>query len=651
MTVQSRLDILYPDGRSENYRLDQDDITIGSAAGNSIHVSDASLAARHLRFSRRNDSVYLTSLHPRHSTTLDGERAPFNEPQLLRDVCQIRAGQLRIDFTQSSEEPTVAMASISEATQPTAARFRAELETGKVKVWPFSSASMGLSVTNLSDSDGQFRLETSGLPSEWTIPNSLTFSVASNDAVDLLLQVKPAQGHDCAPGEYPLVITLHQLDGGGESVQLVLLIELGGVGGLSAAVEPTRLKSREPLDMVLLNLGNEDLALEFGFRDPQQRLRVTLAQDAARLTAGERAIIGGIAEPRRRPLLSKPRDYSFALLAQARAPGDYTVALPATITVNPIFDYRALVAAAISIVILALALAVLLYQPPQPNITTFTMSEETVARGEPVELSWSAAQALRFVIEVNRAPVAELPAEAASYTLSTQRYLDPIDIALIAIHGDATATESRRLNVYQPVIVQRFSAAKSSLLRDIKNDLTINWRVEGAVALDIALPASFETIQRQVAGDEGEIVIAGAPADDFEIILTAEDEIGGKTTRAIFVAVREPECTPIRDTQLYAGPDARFERVNYAVQNVPVLALGVTAAADWLHVELANGDQGWGFHTNFRCHGFNPEKLKVVSHIPQLPTLTPAPSPTQTSTAASPAPESTAPPATIDSDS
>lgn len=652
MTVLSRLDILYPDGRNESHVLDQDEITIGSAAGNSIQVSHASVAARHLRISRSDKGVYLTSLDANNLTKVDDETVPLNVPQRLLDVCQIRAGLLRIVYNQSSEEPTVAMRAISDATQPTAARFRARLEIGKVKVWQFSAASTSLSVTNLSDRDGLFRLELSGLPSNWTSPKDLTFSVAANDAVDLLLQVKPTRIHDCTPGEYPLIISIRQLDGGDESVQLVLVVEVGGVSGLSAAVDPPRLRAREPVNLVLLNLGNGELALQLGIHDPCQRLRVKLAQDSLRLKAGERAIISGNVEPRRRLLLGKPHDYSFALLAQARAPSNYVVALPATIIVKPILDYRALVAASLSIVILALALAALLYQPPQPAIASFTLSEETVAQGNPVELNWSAAEALSYEVEVNGLPIAELPADASRYTLETQNYADPIDIVLIAINGEATDIRSLRLTVYQPVIVQRFEAAKSSLLRGIRSDLTIDWRVEGAVALDIALPAGFEIVQRRVDGDDGEIVIAGMPAADFEITLWADDEIGGRTTRAIPIAVRDPECTPIRDTLLYSGPDSRFERANYAVENVPILARGVNAAADWLQVELATGEIGWGFHSSFRCQGFEPANLNVASDIPLLPTATLAPTQTPTATATSiPPPESTQTPATASVDS
>jgi len=651
MTVLSRLDILHPDGRSASYVLDLDEISIGSAAGNSIQVSDASLAARHIRLSRRNNIVYLTSLDALHLTMVDGEPAPLNEPQPLREVCHIRAGQLRIVFNQSSDEPTMPMGAISDATQPTAARFHARLETGNIKVWQFSAASTSLSVNNLGDSDGLFRLEMSGLLSEWTSPNHLTFSVAGSDAVDLLLQVKPTRIHDCAPGEYPLIITVRQLDGGQESVQLVLLVEVGGVGGLSAALDAPRLRTRDPFNLVFLNLGNEELALQFGFHDPGRQIRVKLAQDSLRLKAGERAIISARAEPRRRPLLGKPHDYSFALLAKAGAPCDYMVALPATIVIKPILDYRALIAAAISTVVLILALAALLHQPPQPAIASFTASEETVAQGNPVELRWTAAEALSFVIEVNGLPIAELPGDASSYTLNTHGFVDPIDIRLLATNGNATDTASLRVNIFQPVIIRKFEADKSNLLRNLRNDMTISWNIEGAVALDIALPVGFETVQRQIAGDGVEIVIAGAPADDFEILLTAEDEIGGKTTRAIPIAVRDPECTPIRDTLLYTGPDSRFERANYAVESVPVLARGVTPAADWLYVELANADRGWGIQSNFRCHGFEPANLNVVTDIPQLPTRTPALAPTLAgtviaTTTSGPAPEPSLTPST-----
>ena len=623
MTVLGRIDIHYPGGRSESYRLGNDAITIGSATGNSVRARNAALAPRQLQFFQSGGDFFLTNLAPAQTITINDKPARANEPLRLPDVAQIRAGDLLISFKRSRDEPTLAMAALSEATQPTAARFRAELETGALQVWQYSSASVALSVTNLEEDDGIFRLDTSGLPKEWTNPDTLAFSIAGNDAVDLMLQIKPTRRAGNAPGEYPLGIAISRLDKPAGAVHLVLLVQLGAVGGLSAALDPPSLQSGRAFDIHLLNLGNEELRLRLNANNRERQLKISLAQDAVQLGAGEGATVRGLVERRRGPLLGKQADISFALLAQAQAPNDYVVALPASVSVKPVLERRAF-AAASAIAALILALAALLHQAPQPEITSFAASEAIVAAGTPIKLMWSAEQTQRFVVEVDRAPVAELSGEVSSFNLDTQDYDDPIDIALIALNGDATDIESLSLEVYQPVNVIQFEADKTSLLRGIPGELTIRWRVKGAVQLDIALPESFETLRETITGDEGEIVIAGEADADFQITLTIDDEIGNRTTRALPITIREPECTPIQDTRLYAGPDARFNRVGYAVQNLSVLAIGGNAAGDWLQVELASGVLGWGFHTSFRCHGFARADLNLINDIPPLPNPTTA---------------------------
>ena len=637
MTILGRIDIQYPDGRSETHRLDDRVVTIGSAADNTIQIRNAGLAARHFRFSLADDDVFLTHLGAGHVTTIDGEPAPVDQPRPIPEVAQIRAGDLNMVFYRSSKEQTVAMHAISEATQPAAVGFRADLEQGELKVWPFSSASTVLSVTNTTDEEASFKLETAGLPAEWMTPERLSFEVAANDTMDLLIHIKPPRTKHFAPGEYPLTISIRHLHRSEDASQLILLVQLGGVSGLSVALDRARLRAHEPFNLRLLNLGNEDLPLGFRSHGTDGRFAIKLAQDDILLDAGERAVISGIAELRRRPLLGKPSQRSFALLAEAYEPNNYTVALPANITVTPLLQLPALIAAALVIAIVILALGALLYQPPQPKIVSFNLGVSLVAQGTPVEVNWSAADSRRYVVEVDRAPIVELPADVTGFTLDTSRYVDPIDIALIALNGDASDIRSARLEVYEPVNISLFETDKTALVRGIPSDLTIRWRVEGAVALDIAMPAGFESLRETIEGGEGAMVIEGAASDDFQIILTAEDEIGGTTTRAIAIAIEAPECTPIQDTLLYTGPASRFERANYAVQNVPVLANGINAAADWLQVELASGDLGWGFLANFRCHGFDPKNLNVISDIPQLPTLalspTPTIAPTQTATA------------------
>ena len=633
MTVHGRIDIHFPDGRSETHRLETDAFTIGSAAGNTRQIADASLAPRHLRFSRSLDDFFLTNLAAGFRTTLDDLPLPLDDPLRLHDVAQIRAGDLLIVFNQSSDYPTAAMDAISEATQPTAAGFRAELEANALQVWQYSSASVALSVTNTFDEDGLFRLQTSGRLKDWTNPDSLVFSVPGKDSVEILLQIKPTQRDDLRPGEYPLTITIRRIDRDQGAALLVLLVQLGAVGGFSAALDPPRPLAGNHFNLRLLNLGNSPLSLHLRPRQSPALLNIKLSQDAIRLNAGESAVVRGVAELRRRPMLGEPTDTAFAVLAEAREPHDFVVALPASVTVKPVLERRALIAAALAIAFLALAAAGLLLRPPQPVLASFALSESLVAQGTPVELSWSAEHSRSIVIEVNRAPLTELPGDVSSYMLDTRGYLDPIDIVLIARNGDASDVKTMRLEIYQPVNVIQFESDKLTLPRNMPGELTIRWRVEGASMLNIALPAGFESLHETSSGSEGEMVVKGEANDNFLISLALEDEIGNKTTRAIPITVREPECNPVRDSLLHAGPDSRFERVGYALRNVPVLARGRNAAADWLKVELASGETGWGFHTSFRCLGFDPAALKTISDIPPPPTPTLPISPTQTPSA------------------
>ncbi len=637
MSTQGRLDIHYPDGKRETYQLSEDAVTIGSAADNTIVVPAGSLAPRQLRISQRAGAFFLSNLAPAPLTLIDDAPAPINEPQRLHDAARIRAGELRIVFKQGSDTATAAVTALSQATQPTAAGFRAALETGEVRVWQYSSASVALRLRNMRAEEAVFKVETGGPAAAWTSPDQSTFSVAGKDSLDLLFHIVPSRFHDISPGDYPLTISARRLDGGGGAVQLLLLVQLGAVGGLSAALDPPKLRPGHRFSLRLLNLGNSDLPLRLLPSEPQQLLQIKLGQDAIQLGAGESAVISGTVALRRRPLIGKRSEVPFVVLLQAHEPNDYALPLPAAVTVRPLLEKSALIAAALAIGLLLLAAALLL-QPAQPAIASFTLSESMVAQGTPVALRWTAQQTQRFVIEVNRAPIAELPGDAASYELDTSRYVDPIDIALIALNGERTDIRSQRLAVYQPATVIRFETDKAALLRDMPSELIIRWRVEGAAALDIALPAGFETVREIIGGGEGEIVISGAASDDFQISLAVADELGTEISRTLPIEVRAPECTPLQDTMLFTGPSPRYERANYALRNVTVLVNGVNAGSEWLQVELASGERGWGLRSSFRCYGFDPSNLKIIGDFPPLPTGTPTPA---LSATASPAPGAT----------
>ena len=648
MAVFGRLDVLYPDGNIISHQLAGDYLTVGRAAMNSIQLEGEAVAAVHFRIDVSSDAASITDLGSASGTFVSGRRLQADRPRRLRAVEDIRAGALRLRYYQRSDSPTVAMPALGEQTQPSGVDFRASLERGDYSVFPASSVTVSMEVTNRSRGEAEFRVETSGLPDDWVKPASLAFRLPANEATQLQFQIKPARRSDMAPGDYPLLVTVTRQGDVGQVLQLVATIKLGGYGGLSLDLVPGLCEDGQPFRLFMLNQGNIPLQLALAIRDPQARLAAELAQDQVELPAGGRRRVSAVVRARRRALIGKPVEIPFALVARSQDPSAFTVAAPARLRILPLWSYRSAAMFTVAVIAMLLAAAAVFIQAPEPEIMSFELSQAQVAQGTPVQLEWDAAHAQRFVIEVDRAQVAALPGDSASFRLSTADFVDPIDIALIALRDETKVIATRQLDIYEPVIVSSFEASKTAMLRRVTESLILRWEVTGAVALDITRPLGFETIRESTASTaRGEIELRGAPDEDLVIKLAAEDEIGTVVERSVMIAVKEPECVPLHDTLLYAGPDKGFRQVRLAVENVPVLARGTVDDRSWLQVELASGRAGWGIRSSFECRGFDVKALAVVEDLPQLPTATDSPTPTASPTATvtqTPSPSATASP-------
>ncbi len=629
MTLFGRLDIVFPDGQRETRQLRGDSITVGSAPSCAIRLSRKVAVDRLFRLDYRDDSVFITNLAS-HGARVDGKQIAPNSPAPLDDTSRFTAGSLQFTFYRHRDSPTIAMSAPADQTQPIATGIRASLDQPRITVFPASSVTISLNIANTGKSDAEFRVEVSGPPGDWVKPERLTFPLPAQEDTQLRFLIKPELRADIAPQSLPLIIDITRIGESQRQLRLTGQLNLGGFGGLSLALDPPICLDNGDFALFLLNQGNEPLHLTLESHDPESRLNLTLNRASVTLPPGRRAQIGGRARSRKRPLVGKARVRPFVLTAKADNPAGYTVPLPAAIRVTPLISSRAAKLLAALIIASAILAALLLLQPPAPQIDRFSVAQSQVAQGTPAQLSWSAENAHRFVIEVDRVPVAALPADASSYALDTRPYSDPIDIALIAQQGDIAAIESYRLDIYEPAAIARFYADRAAMLRRIVGTLVVRWEVDGAVAIDVARPLGFETISESHDDSRGELVLRGAPQAPFELRLSATDEMGNTTIATIQIAIRDPECSPRRDASLYAGPDARYQPVKVAIANVPVLIRGTNAARNWLQVELANGMVGWADASYFHCQGFTPAALEVVSDIPPPPTDTPTPTPAAT---------------------
>ncbi|MCY4069886.1 MAG: FHA domain-containing protein [Chloroflexi bacterium] len=641
--MYGRLDVHEPAGAIKSYRLSKEVTTIGTAADNGIVLADPSVSDRHCRLQLLDGLVHAINLDPLAGIMFAGSHVRDSLPRPMREVTELALGKTKIVFYPSDSQPTLPMASISENTRPIRASLHVELEKTVLDVYPASSSSLEIAVTNRGAQEITFTIDVDGLPVNWAKLSQSSGRLDGDDTAFIILSVAPARRADIEPGEYPATIVMRTTDNDDSDLLVGLMVRLHGFGGLSLAVEPALVREGKSLQLFMLNQGNEDLRLALSAGDPEGQLDIDLMERGVQLAAGQRGIVSCRVAARDRPLLGKSREIPFALLVQADNDSAYLAAIPAGVLVKPRLSARHIGAAIVLIAAFAMTLFALLARRPPPEISSFAISESQVARGTTVELNWQASFAERFVIEIDRAPIAELDADAGFFALSTADYADPIEVALIAVADELTDIEKRQLDVYQPVTITHFEADRGQMFRKVEGELLVTWRTEGAVSSDLRFPSQFNIVSEEdPGGGTRKMVLRGVPETDFDLVLAAQDEIGTRIERRISVKTADPECAPLRDLSLFAGPGRLYDQVKLALRNVPVLVLGSTEARDWMLVELASGEHGWGRLSDFFCVGFDPTALTVISDLPPLPKATPTRTPEP---ALSPTPADAASPA------
>ncbi len=512
---------------------------------------------------------------------------------------------------------------MSEESQAAAPMIRAHLDESSVTVFPGSRATVRVAISNSSDADAEFHVEAAGLPADWVKPAGLRFPLPAHETTQLQFLIKPERRAEIAPQTFRLDILVSRLDYPARQLRLNCAVALGDFGGLSAEIEPRACRNGGSVNLYLLNQGNKALDLELAGHDPQSRLDFRMSQTSLRLPPGGRAqVVTQVRAPR--PMIGQTSQAPFAIVANAANAANYRVPLQACVIIEPRFSSRAASLLLMLCLAAAVIIAALAYQAPQPSIASFSLSEETVARGAPAQLAWQAENARRFLIEVDGVRLAELSTEARSFRLDTGAYREPIVIALIAERGDAIAMTSRRLDIYEPVIIAEFTADRRSMLRHVTGTFTIRWAVSGAHTLEISPPPGFAVLSESPQSNpSGWLTLRGMPDTAIVARLLASDERGNVTERSLQIGIRDPECSPRQDVWLYAGPDSRHARLSIAVAHVPVLARGTNPKRDWLQVELARGEIGWAAYSNFFCQGFSPAGMKIVTELPALPTAAP----------------------------
>ena len=631
MAVFGRLDVFYPDGHIESYTLDGDTVSVGRSEGNTIALDTETISRYHFSITHKDGVVQLTDLDSANGTYIDGTQLKSNDPYLLEDIEEIQIGHLRVIYHPGSDSPTIPVSPLDESTQPTDYGFRVSLEASKLDVWPASSSSVEIAVTNSTDDEKQFQIVVTGLPEGWAKINRPQMLIDGLDTTYALLNIKPSRRADIPPTDYPVLVRVSPVEQPDKFIEMTLFVSLKSFSGLGVALSPEEIDSDDDIQLYMLNQGNEPLSVSISGHDPTHQLQFELPSGDVQLTPGQRSQVTGQVQPQKRPLIGNAVDIPFAVVVKAHTDSAFVAAVPGVVHVEPSLSTWMLGTIGGIVLAIVAVLFVFLSRTPEPQIQSFTVSASQVAQGTPLDLNWTATDAQEFRIEVDRVPVADLPSDQTAYTLDTTDYSDSIAVAVIAVNGDLTAVSQQTVEVYTPAIINSFQVEPLEMMRNVSGALVLSWNISGSVSTNLSIPDGFSKRDAEITyGEADSEVLIGAPQGDFSIVLSAQDEIGGMVEQSVDITVSDPECTPLQDITLHEGPDSQFSFIDNAQPDIPVIVNGVDESKAWVQVELASGDTGWAFLAGFSCEGFDPNQLIVITDVPVLPTEIPTLAPTPT---------------------
>ena len=130
-----RVDVYWPDGPIESYRLNKPTIAIGRSTGNDIVLDTTAISRYHIALTFDKQQMLLEDLDSVNGTYVDSVRLAPRDPYVLRGGEEIQIGDIRVIFHPPSEADSLAEETTQRMvlSQPT---YRLELDGPDMDVAP-----------------------------------------------------------------------------------------------------------------------------------------------------------------------------------------------------------------------------------------------------------------------------------------------------------------------------------------------------------------------------------------------------------------------------------------------------------------------------------------------------------------------------------
>ncbi len=653
--VYGRLDVFGPDGSIKSFPLSSPNVSVGRSSGNTVMLDNTTISRYHFSVTRDKDEVYITDLESANGTHVDGVKLVSNERRPLGGGEEIQIGNLRIIFHRIDDAPTRPASRLIDVTQRVEApeaEFVVDLRGPEQSVAPGAHISGELAITNNADEDRRYVIEVTGLPREWVRVDRPNPLVGAHDSTFVLINFKPLRRSESQPGNYTVVIRVYPQDNSDAVVETSLLLSVLPYSGFGAVLHSNRITSGDRFQLYIHNQGSGQLPLTIYGRDQSGLLEFNILAPKVTLSPGQQLTIQGEIRPKKSMLMGKPRQRPFDLVMRANNNAGFIVPLRGYFVEKPLLPAWAPLlmgmVGIIGLVFVAALVLVLLRPAPQPTFSAFDVSSAQVARGEPLQISWLATDAVEYRLSLNGTPVraASDPGATAFADVDTSAFSGEVTILLQGINGDLVVTQEAVVRIYEPIDSAEitFNVNPPQMVRYVAQALNLTWDVPGAVYTRVTGLEDFNNLPVEATGPQGAAEVAGIPRDPLTVRLVAQDEVGNIHEETRTINVINPECAAsTTDVTIYAGPDVRHQVIGTIFAGTSVVVNAQDVSGQWLRVLLPGEQSGWAHMAQLTCLDmFNIADLFKESNVPLLPP-SPTPIPTLVPTAVPPITSTPAP--------
>ena len=643
-----RIDVYWPDGPIESYRVNKATVAVGRSTGNDIVLDTTAVSRYHITLTFQDQQVLLEDLDSVNGTYVDGQPLTAHDARVLRGGEEIQIGDIRLIFHPPAEITQLSSAGdTTQRVQLTQATYRVELDGPDMPVTPGAHVQAVLKLENTNDRTDHFTVEVDGLPKGWARLDRGEMEVTSREQAHVVISFKPLRRSETLPGEHRFTVRVRSRLQPEEPVELPMVLHVLPFSGFGMALGTPRIEDgADRFKLYLHNQGNAPLPLLLQSTDPARQLRFQLPQSRVQLGPGERQTVVGRIEPRQRRLFGAPRELEFVLVARAQDASGFLATVPGTYVERGLLPgWMPVLAVPVLIIALLALLAGLLFlvggddsddEPtPPPVITAFTVTQPLLILGDSTEVSWdvTGADSVEIVAENGGVQQRYTTALADSAMPLTFDQTGLYTLTLEARRGDGLVTANAAVEV-RPVVDLALDVLDADVLqRNVQHDVRITWSVSGAREFDGGYDIWLESSDRVGQLLASPLTLSGVQTlqialqdaqSEWLVTLYARgnDDVMANVTQKLTVAAPHCDLVATSPVVVYSGPGETYPVLtNTAEIAASISPTGRDASGAWLQIVVSAepAQMGWVPRESFMCTGFDSDRLLVVEEVSPPP--------------------------------